>query len=107
MNCGNYVKSINLKRKSEFSKTNRIRLDLFSFEKKEINEKKKIGITSFSFSKKSNEEYKNQKKEKQIKKDEPKILLKIISFESQNSSNGSNLTETESEDSSEISCEEE
>ena len=30
----------NLKRNSEFQKTNRIRLDLFSFAKNEINEKK-------------------------------------------------------------------
>ena len=105
MNCGNYVKSINLKRKSEFSKTNRIRLDLFSFEKKQINEKKKIGINNFSFSNKSYEEDNNQKKEKQIKKDEPKLLLKTISFISLKTSNDSNLTE--SENSSEISCEEE
>ena len=104
MNCGNYVKSINLKRKSEFSKTNRIRLDLFSFEKKQINEKKKIGINNFSFSNKFYEEDNNQKKEKEIKNDE-KLLLKTISFISLKTSNDSNLAQ--SENSSEISCEEE
>ena len=104
MNCGNYVKRINLKRKTEFSKTNRIRLDLFSFEKKQINEKKKIGINNFSFSNKSYEEDNNQKKEKEIKNDE-KLLLKTISFISLKTSNDSNLAQ--SENSSEISCEEE
>ena len=107
MSCGIITRNINLKRKSEFSRTNRIRLDLFSFEKNEIIEKKKKGINYFSFSNKSNEEDNNKKKEKIINKDEPEKLLKKISFKTQKTSNDSNVTETELEDSSEISCEEE
>ena len=95
----------NLKRNSEFQKTNRIRLDLFSFAKNEINEKKeKERSTGFSFSNKIFDE-KNEELEKDLKKDQTKSIIKAISLNSQKTSNDS-FSEMSEEDSSEISCDE-
>ena len=95
----------NLKRNSEFQKTNRIRLDLFSFAKNEINEKKeKERNTGFSFSNKIFHE-KNEESEKDLKKDKTKSIIKAISLNSQKTSNDS-FSEMSEEDSSEISCDE-
>ena len=104
MNAERVIRN-NLKRKSEFSKTNRIRLDLFSFEKNEINDKN----NGFSFSNKSFVEEK-------IKKIETKPIIKQISIQSQKTSNNSfDIAEEENssdmssgeENSSDMSCEEE
>ena len=95
----------NLKRNSEFQKTNRIRLDLFSFAKNEINEKKeKERNTGFSFSNKIFDE-KNEESQKDLKKDQTKSIIKAISLNSQKTSNDS-FSEMSEEDSSEISCDE-
>ena len=95
-----------LKRRSEFSRTNRIRLDLFSFAKNEINEKKKGANDRFYFSNRAFEE-KKEKKEIQEKKRESKFITKKISLESQKTSNDSSDLSDMEEDSSEMSCEEE
>ena len=95
----------NLKRNSEFQKTNRIRLDLFSFAKNEITEKKeKERSTGFSFSHQIFDE-KNEELEKDLKKDQTKSIIKAISLNSQKTSNDS-FSEMSEEDSSEISCDE-
>ena len=95
MNFERVKRNINLKRKSEFSKTNRIRLALFSFEKKEINDKNNC----FSFSNKSFVEEK-------IKKNETKPIIKQISIQSQKTSNNS-FNIDEEENSSDMSWDEE
>ena len=105
MSTINFTKK-NVKRKSAFSNTNRIRLDLFKFEKNEIDEKKQKGNNCFSFSSiliKGN----NQEKEKhnQIKKEENKLIIKQFSIKSGKTTNDSD--ESESEDSSDMSCDEE
>ena len=71
----------NPKRNSEFSKTNRIRLDLFSFEKNEIKEKQKQENDIFSFSTRINDE-KIETKKVELEKVEPKFITKQISLDS-------------------------
>ena len=95
-----------LKRRSEFSRTNRIRLDLFSFAKNEIDEKKKGANDSFSFSNKAFEE-KNEIQEKEQPKRQSKFITKKISLESQKTANDSSDLSDMEEESSEMSCEEE
>ena len=101
----NFTKK-NVKRKSAFSNTNRIRLDLFKFEKNEIDEKKQKGNNCFSFSsnliKGNNQE---EEKQNQIKKEENKLIIKQFSIKSGKTTNDSD--ESESEDSSDMSCDEE
>jgi len=105
MSTINFTKK-NVKRKSAFSNTNRIRLDLFKFEKNEIDEKKQKGNNCFSFSsnliKGNNQE---EEKQNQIKKEENKLIIKQFSIKSGKTTNDSD--ESESEDSSEMSCDEE
>ena len=105
MSTINFTKK-NVKRKSAFSNTNRIRLDLFAFEKNEIDEKKQKGNNCFSFSsnliKDNNQE---EEKQNQIKKEENKLIIKQFSIKSGKTTNDSD--ESESEDSSEMSCDEE
>ena len=105
MSTINFTKK-NVKRKSAFSNTNRIRLDLFTFEKNEIDEKKQKGNNCFSFSsnliKDNNQE---EEKQNQIKKEENKLIIKQFSIKSGKTTNDSD--ESESEDSSEMSCDEE
>ena len=105
MSTINFTKK-NVKRKSAFSNTNRIRLDLFAFEKNEIDEKKQKGNNCFSFSsiliKGNNQE---EEKHNQIKKEENKLIIKQFSIKSGKTTNDSD--ESESEDSSDISCDEE
>ena len=97
-----------LKRNSEFSKMNRIRLDLFSFEKKEINEKQKKENDHFSFSIRIFDENKETEKDK-LEKVEPKFINKQISLDSKKTSDdsfSSDIDDSE-EESSEMSCVEE
>jgi hypothetical protein len=105
MSTINFTKK-NVKRKSAFSNTNRIRLDLFTFEKNEIDEKKQKGNNCFSFSsnliKGNNQE---EEKQNQIKKEENKLIIKQFSIKSGKTTNDSD--ESKSEDSSDISCDEE
>ena len=105
MSTINFTKK-NVKRKSAFSNTNRIRLDLFAFEKNEIDEKKQKGNNCFSFSsnliKGNNQE---EEKQNQIKKEENKLIIKQFSIKSGKTTNDSD--ESESEDSSDMSCDEE
>ena len=105
MSAINFTKK-NVKRKSAFSNTNRIRLDLFKFEKNEIDEKKQKGNNCFSFSsnliKGNNQE---EEKQNQIKKEENKLIIKQFSIKSGKTTNDSD--ESESEDSSDMSCDEE
>ena len=105
MSTINFTKK-NVKRKSAFSNTNRIRLDLFTFEKNEIDEKKQKGNNCFSFSsiliKGNNQE---EEKHNQIKKEENKLIIKQFSIKSGKTTNDSD--ESESEDSSDMSCDEE
>ena len=105
MSTINFTKK-NVKRKSAFSNTNRIRLDLFAFEKNEIDEKKQKGNNCFSFSsnliKDNNQE---EEKQNQIKKEENKLIIKQFSIKSGKTANDSD--ESESEDSSDMSCDEE
>ena len=105
MSAINFTKK-NVKRKSAFSNTNRIRLDLFTFEKNEIDEKKQKGNNCFSFSsiliKGNNQE---EEKHNQIKKEENKLIIKQFSIKSGKTANDSD--ESESEDSSDMSCDEE
>ena len=94
----------NSKRNSEFSKTNRIRLDLFSFEKNKIREKQKQENDIFSFSTRINDE------KIEMKKVEPKFISKQISLDSKKTSNdsfSSDMDDSDNEDSSEMSCVEE
>ena len=105
MSTINFTKK-NVKRKSAFSNTNRIRLDLFAFEKNEIEEKKQKGNNCFSFSsiliKGNNQE---EEKQNQIKKEENKLIIKQFSIKSGKTTNDSD--ESESEDSSDMICDEE
>ena len=105
MSTINFTKK-NVKRKSAFSNTNRIRLDLFTFEKNEIDEKKQKGNNCFSFSsiliKGNNQE---EEKHNQIKKEENKLIIKQFSIKSGKTTNDSD--ESESEDSSDMICDEE
>lgn len=105
MSTINFTKK-NVKRKSAFSNTNRIRLDLFTFEKNEIDEKKQKGNNCFSFSsiliKGNNQE---EEKQNQIKKEENKLIIKQFSIKSGKTTNDSD--ESESEDSSDMICDEE
>ena len=105
MSAINFTKK-NVKRKSAFSNTNRIRLDLFAFEKNEIDEKKQKGNNCFSFSsnliKGNNQE---EERQNQIKKEENKLIIKQFSIKSGKTTNDSD--ESESEDSSDMSCDEE
>ena len=99
----------NSKRNSEFSKTNRIRLDLFSFEKNEIKEKQKQENDIFSFSTRINDE-KIETKKVELEKVEPKFITKQISLDSKKTSNdsfSSDMDDSDNEDSSEMSCVEE
>ena len=88
----------NIKRKSEFSRTNRIRLDLFSFAKNEINEKRKETNDCFSFRCNTIDQKEQNSENKEINKE----LNKKISLDSKKTTNNSfNASE------SEMSCEEE
>ena len=107
MSAINFTKK-NVKRKSAFSNTNRIRLDLFAFEKNEIDEKKQKGNNCFSFSSiliKGNNQEEEKEKQNQIKKEENKLIIKQFSIKSGKTANDSD--ESESEDSSDMSCDEE
>ena len=107
MSTINFTKK-NVKRKSAFSNTNRIRLDLFTFEKNEIDEKKQKGNNCFSFSSiliKGNNQEEEKEKQNQIKKEENKLIIKQFSIKSGKTTNDSD--ESESEDSSDMSCDEE
>ena len=97
-----------IKRNSEFSKTNRIRLDLFSFEKNEINEKKKQENDPFSFSSRIFDE-KIETKKDELDKVEPKLINKQISLDSKKTSDDSFSSDMDDsdEESSEMSCVEE
>lgn len=90
-----------LKRRSELDRTNRIRLELFSLAKNEINEKKKVVNSIFSFSTNSIK----PKDENQNIKDS-NLITKQISLESKNTLNDSSEI-NEEENSSDISCDEE
>ena len=95
---------LKLKRNSEFSKMNRIRLELFSFAQNEIKEKKKlVNDNNFSFSNKLIEEKKDKQNQKEIHQ-EP--LKHNIIKNNKNSNDSSDITDEE-ENSSDISCEEE
>ena len=94
----------NIKRRSEFSRTNRIRLDLFSFAKNEINENKKLHNDSFSF---SNQSFEKPEEKKEKKESKFKIMNKTISLNSQKTANDSFNMSSDEEDSSEMSCDEE
>ena len=107
MSTINFTKK-NVKRKSAFSNTNRIRLDLFAFEKNEIDEKKQKGNNCFSFSSnliKGNNQEEEKERQNQIKKEENKLIIKQFSIKSGKTTNDSD--ESESEDSSDMSCDEE
>ena len=97
-----------IKRNSEFSQTNRIRLDLFSFEKNEINEKKKQENDPFSFSSRIFDE-KTETKKDELNKVEPKLINKQISLDSKKTSDDSFSSDMDDsdEESSEMSCVEE
>ena len=98
-----------LKRNSEFSKTNRIRLDLFTFEKNEIKEKQKQKNDLFSFSTIIKDD-KPEIKKYEPEKAEPKIITKQISLDSKKTSDdslSSDMNDSEDEESSEMSCVEE
>lgn len=97
-----------IKRNSEFSKTNRIRLDLFSFEKNEINEKKKQENDPFSFSSRIFDE-KTETKKDELDKVEPKLINKQISLDSKKTSDDSFSSDMDDsdEESSEMSFVEE
>ena len=91
-----------LKKRSEISKNNRIRLELFSLAQEELNEKKKVINVNFSFS--------NQTvapKEEKANVEESKLMTKKISIASQNTLNDSSDMSDIEEDSSDMSCEEE
>ena len=95
MSAEGIFRKMNLKRKSEFSKTNRIRLDLFSFEKNEVVEKNKNNCFSFS-----NKLLENEKQKKfEIKQP----IIKQISLNNQKNSN--NSLEINEENSSDMSSE--
>ena len=96
----------NFKRQAISLKANRIRLDLFSFAKNEINEHQKRDSICFSFSNKI--EDKNKDLEKEIKKQDLKQIEKQIILSSQKTLNDSISDSNDSEDeSSEMSCDEE
>ena len=96
-NCS--VLNSNIKRKSECTKTNKIRLELFSLAQTEINEKKKLGKDSFSYSNKLFEETKERPKSK--------FISKKISLNSGKTANDSLDTSSDEEESSQMSCDEE
>ena len=100
-----------LKRNSGCFKTNRIRLELFSFEENEIKEKQKQENDHFSFSFKINDDKKEAKKV-ELKKVQSKFITKHISLDSKKTTNNSFSSEmddsdSESEESSKMSCDEE
>ena len=102
-------KLLKLKRNSEFAKTNRIRLELFSFEKSEIKEKQKQENELFSFSTKIDDD-KTETKIVELEKIESKFITKQISLDSKKTSNNSfssDMDDSDSDDSSEMSCDEE
>lgn len=95
------TKNLKLKRNSEFSKTNRIRLELFSFEKNEINERQKND--SFSFTTMKVEEKKEPKgvEEEKVKS---KFINKHISLDSKKTSDDSLDSSDIEDESSDMSC---
>ena len=91
-----------LERKSETSKNNRIRFELFSLAQEELNEKKKDICGNFSFSCQTVA----PKEEKSTEK-ESKLMVRKNSIGSQNTlTDSSDMSDIE-ENSSDISCEEE
>lgn len=90
-----------IKRKSEFAKTNKIRLALFSFAQTELNEKQKLEKKFFSFS--------NQSFEKTNEKPESKFITKKFSLNSNSykTANDSLDMSSDEEESSQMSCDEE
>ena len=100
MSANNYMMlKKNIKRKSEFSRATKIRLDLFSFAKNEIDEKKKTHNDSFSFS--------NQSFEMPKEKKNSTFISKAISLNTQKTANDSFNIISDEDDSSELSCDEE
>ena len=96
-NCS--VLKSTLKRKSECTKTNKIRLELFSLAQTEINEKQKLEKDCFSF---SNQSFKETKERPQSK-----FISKKISLNSGKTANDSLDMSSDEEESSQMSCEEE
>ena len=95
----NFKKQPLIKKNSLFSKTNRIRLDLFAFAKKEINDHKKSLNGNFSFSQALENE--------QEKQNDSKPIIKQISINSQKTAEDSFDMDDINEDSSDLSGEEE
>ena len=91
-----------LKRKSEISKNNRIRLELFSLAQEELNVKKKDLNGNFSFSSQL-----VAPKEQKETEEESKLMSKKISIGSKDTLNDSSDMSDIEEDSSDMSCEEE
>ena len=85
-----------IKRKSEFTKANKIKNELFSFAQNEINEKKKISNEPFSFSSQTINE-----------KCEPNLVLKPNNIIEKKLSNDSSFYSSDEENSSDLSCVEE
>ena len=97
-----FRRSACLKRKTEISKNNRIRLELFSLAQEELNEKKKVLCGNFSFSCQL-----VAPKEEKSTPEESKLIVKKISIASQNTLNDSSDMSDIEENSSHMSCEEE
>ena len=95
----NFKKQPLLKKNSLFSKTIRIRLDLFAFAKKEINDHRKSLNGNFSFSQALENE--------QEKQNDSKPIIKQISINSQKTAEDSFHMDDINEDSSDLSGEEE
>ena len=89
-----------IKRKSEFTKANKIKNELFSFAQNEINEKKKIANEPFSFS--SQTVYGENKI-----KFEPNLVLKHKNIIEKKISNDSSYDSSNGDNSSDLSCDEE
>ena len=85
-----------IKRKSEFTKANKIKNELFSFAQNEIKEKIKIANEPFSFS-----------SQKIIEKSEPNLVLKHNNIVEKKLSNDSSCDSSSEENSSDLSCDEE
>ena len=98
----------NLKRQAISLKANKIRQNLFSFAKNEINEHQAKETNLFSFSNQI-EDIKNEDLEKEIKMTDTRPITKQISLTSQKTSNDSfsELDDSDEEESSDMSCEEE
>ena len=94
----NFKKQPFVKKNSLFSKTNRIRLDLFAFAKKEVNDHRKSLNGNFSFS--------HALENEQEKQNDSKPMIKQISINSQKTAEDSFDMDDIDEDSSDLSGEE-